>query len=477
VTLSMALSFVTKEVSFISGAIVGLYSLALALWPSGSRHSKGRRRSAGDLSILMLTLVLPFTSGIGYTILGWDVRDPHTEAAIAVRGGLLVGLLFALSAIIASVWFAGPRRDRQGPPLSEWARMMALFWTVQAFLFTTFFTNTRGGLVSGIVGSLGYWFGQQEVGRGSQPWYYYSFLASLYEFLPLLVSVAAVPWLLVRLRQRKRDPSDGAEGVEGRGAETTNGNRARRDSLILIGWWTLAAWIGYMLAGEKMPWLLTHQVLPICLVAGWVLGELLRAAWPMRAITRPALVGLVAIGLLLTLRVTLRLNFVNYDLPTEPISYAQCGPDIKRAMNEIELIGRHTGEELALQVVYDDESAWPFVWYLRHYPNARMWRDPEDVESAAVILAGPKNRDALRSAVARSYLKRDYVLLWWPLQDYYADLTPGSIWRSLTDAELRERWLQIALNRHDPAADLEDWPLKKPFEMYVRRDLAVSGGT
>ena len=37
-----------------------------------------------------------------------------------------------------------------------------------------------------------------------------------------------------------------------------------------------AAWIGYTVAGEKMPWLLTHMALPMCVLGGWWLGHMLR---------------------------------------------------------------------------------------------------------------------------------------------------------------------------------------------------------
>ena len=46
--------------------------------------------------------------------------------------------------------------------------------------------------MTGAVGSLGYWLEQQEVARGGQPWFYYLFVTPLYEFLPLVFSLAAI---------------------------------------------------------------------------------------------------------------------------------------------------------------------------------------------------------------------------------------------------------------------------------------------
>jgi sugar lactone lactonase YvrE len=49
--------------------------------------------------------------------------------------------------------------------------------------------------------------------------------------------------------------------------------------LFLTGW-TLASWVAYTYAGEKMPWLLVHIALPSIFLAGWALGRLVEVtAW------------------------------------------------------------------------------------------------------------------------------------------------------------------------------------------------------
>ena len=76
--------------------------------------------------------------------------------------------------------------------LRRWAKVMGVFWLIQILFFTTFLTNTRNGLATGIVGSLGYWIAQQEVARGGQPWYYYIMLGWLYEFLPMILTAVGI---------------------------------------------------------------------------------------------------------------------------------------------------------------------------------------------------------------------------------------------------------------------------------------------
>ncbi len=59
------------------------------------------------------------------------------------------------------------------------------------FFFTTVFSN-QYGLVTGMIGSLGYWLEQQGVRRGSQPQYYYMLTQlPVYEFLPMIGAMLA----------------------------------------------------------------------------------------------------------------------------------------------------------------------------------------------------------------------------------------------------------------------------------------------
>ncbi len=43
-----------------------------------------------------------------------------------------------------------------------------------------------------------------------------------------------------------------------------------------LAWWMVGTWAAYSIAGEKMPWLSTHFVIPMALLSGWYFGERLR---------------------------------------------------------------------------------------------------------------------------------------------------------------------------------------------------------
>jgi uncharacterized protein (TIGR03663 family) len=327
--VSMGLAFATMENAFIHGALLGIFFGALAIWQvvkerlfiaaspalfgiglgfwlieSGQKSfglacaglgvaamlvllvmwigaegwRKLRHSDTADLAVVMATLVMPFLSPILHLILGWDPLAHSTNTELMRSAGLVL-LMTAVSAAVAYYWFAmrAERTSADGGPLlvfGGWAQLMGIFWLIEVLFFTTFLTNTRDGLATGIVGSLGYWLAQHEVQRGNQPSYYYLMLGALYEFLPMFLSIGGVAAVVYWLR---RDPHWDPAGVtalppasapvELKHAELLHRNRVY--FVILLVWWTFGTWISYSIAGEKMPWLLTHMALPMCILGGW----------------------------------------------------------------------------------------------------------------------------------------------------------------------------------------------------------------
>ncbi|MEZ4658205.1 MAG: hypothetical protein R2911_11590 [Caldilineaceae bacterium] len=176
-----------------------------------------------------------------------------------------------------------------------WGQLMLLFWIVEILFFTTFLTNTMNGLATGIVGSLGYWIAQQEVARGGQPPYYYLMLGGLYEFLPMLLSgVGGAVVLYWLFRKPSWDPTPAADlpadvprvqadnNKEKLPEEAADWDRyarhlrSNRAYFAVFGlWWVIGSWAAYTVAGEKMPWLMVHMALPMCVFGGWYVGRLL----------------------------------------------------------------------------------------------------------------------------------------------------------------------------------------------------------
>ncbi|MBW4436984.1 MAG: TIGR03663 family protein [Pleurocapsa minor GSE-CHR-MK-17-07R] len=243
-----------------------------------------RRFPELDVMIITGTLALPWLTAFPVYLTGASPRDYSPEG---VTRTLMVFIPLAIVAItFGLIWNA-----------KRWLISAAVFHALFAFFFTTMFTNPEG-LVTGMIGSLGYWLDQQGVRRGGQPQYYYQMvIMPVYEYLPMIGSFLAMIagttgfWFFRKnvkeFRQRldaQELPEATAEGEAApvvltpearKRAEYWGPNRLRRLPFTLfVAFWAIYIFISFTLAGEKMPWLATHLTLPMILLIAWFFGRL-----------------------------------------------------------------------------------------------------------------------------------------------------------------------------------------------------------
>lgn len=280
-----------------------------------------------DLIILFSTLLLPSIAAMFSAIVGWepnaytftacnslDAACIQTFLASDLARTLMFVAITGIIGIAVGLWWDARR----------WLIAAVIFHSIFLVLYTAVFTNP-GGWISGTVGSLGYWIEQHEVQRGSQPWFYYIFVMPFYEFMVVAFSLAGiglwlrfkrlnkvmgywlgimllallgyslVNWLFNRTTFNPDEISQvpgmmTAAGIvlvsllvwfgwlRGRLAqayELENGLLGLyrleqiRELVPFLVWWTVFTWLAYSIAGEKMPWLSTHFVIPMGLLAGW----------------------------------------------------------------------------------------------------------------------------------------------------------------------------------------------------------------
>ena len=278
---------------------------------------------ATDLVILLGTLILPWLAPFLITVLGYD---PVNYATGIMASASVLAALTGIAIIVGLLW-----------NVKRWLIAAALFTGIFLVFFTTFFTNGQG-VATGVVGSLGHWLSQQEVARGSQPWYYYFLVTPLYEFLPLLLTL---PVLFRAFVQRNRISIVLLMATvvaialwiglgviplgKGGGSELVNSilRAAALGLVFLTAAWgglnrdpgrnryfvaflpflVLFNWAAYTIAGEKMPWLVTHITLPMCLAGGYWLGGVVervdwRSAWRQGALLAAVLTAVFLAALL-----------------------------------------------------------------------------------------------------------------------------------------------------------------------------------
>ncbi len=438
---AFALSYATKEATFLTVAIFGSFLGALVAWELGlriavrarfSEQVQARKRipqTAAPLAVLLYLLVAGLLAKWAFAWmkdLSIYITDPknvnasnayvqnlkaHTVAVIPWIG-ILLGVLVLTILIREMTGRSGwPERwqlarffDPERQPLLStvfripwyyWFFALLAGWAIFIVLFSALFTNLHNGIGDGIWQGLYYWLQQQQVARGGQPWYYYLMLLPLYEQI-------GVVFALVGIGRALLFPT--------------------RFRLFLVYWFVGNLFI-YSWAAEKMPWLMIHLTMPMLLLAALGLEPALRSVWawlrhPHTSAEMPgatgklvphvglqrrrpglALAGAVAtsvLALFLLLPTLQNMREVTYvhpaDGPHEMMIYVQTTTDINIVMAKVAALdqkldaGRH---QLAIGVT--DDALWPYAWYLRDYTNV-CWNFPGGCTATAsnipVIITG-----------------------------------------------------------------------------------------
>ncbi len=430
----LAFAFATKETAYLVTAILGLFLFVIAspdhwrnvrinlkitsgetsppdaapiglivsgIWSylSHGMDLSKLSRSASFL-LLLITITLPQWSAAvsifqNTALLSWSnltLANPDTINPIgaASGGGIVIAFLVVVAMLGISAYLGFKWR------WGVWWRCAIIFYVIWVMLYSTFFTNWHG-LESGVWQGLGYWIAQQDVARGNQPWYYYLVITPVYEYLPLFFGAIAAVYYT-----RRKD-------AFGR----------------FLASWVVATFILYTIASEKMPWLLVNISLPLIVISGKFIGEIIQrvdwrrvvpTAWllfligvplffvalwrlalfgvgddpdsglPMLAGLLVALAVLIAGGIFITkqvgganffafsviplflllfalsVRTGWTASFQNGDTPVEMLVYTQTSPDITQLMRDIQTASDASEEKLALPITIDQTSGYTWPW-------------------------------------------------------------------------------------------------------------------
>jgi uncharacterized protein (TIGR03663 family) len=392
-----------------------------------------------------------------------------------------------------------PGEDHVGAAVRELRARPRVFWTALAVffgillvLYTTFFTNPRG-ILDAFTKSLTYWLGQHEVQRGSQPVYFYAALLPLYELAAVLGTLAAAvyfgfiqdrthrlwrllgyvllasAWWLFTLEGRETAGLVFALLLVTLGtgllAYYAYGPKNLVVTFLIV--WTWSAFSDLSFAGERMPWLIVHSLLPMLLLTGVFLHELWER-FPRRR--RWVLWTTAAFGALL-LHNTMNLCFTQDGAnPAEQLVYVQSSTDVPQVVRQITNMSKRLTGGLDLKITCEDYCSWPFAWYLRDfkyvgYPKFTATQADGSIEKNPIILSGvemaaPGHDDRVAQLLAQDYVAQRYKLrVWWaPDAEAFFNDTFGGKMKKIWDLVVyRQPW--SGLGSYD-------------MIVYVRKDVA-----
>ncbi|MBQ6517462.1 MAG: TIGR03663 family protein [Anaerolineaceae bacterium] len=218
------------------------------------------------------------------------------------------------------------------------------------------------------------------------------------------------------------------------------------------------------------------------LIGGIVMVRCCWKKWRGSAIAEVLSLCIMTLLIVLQTRTAFVSSFINYDYANELLVYAHGGKGSKVAFEMIEDLGKRTGMGKNIGVAYDNDTNYPFWWYLRDYTNKKYFGDDNptrDLRNYDVITANTAKDSRLEPIVKDNYYRYEYIRLIWPNQDYF-NLTPKRIFDSLTNPQMRAALFRIWLDRDyseyakvtgKTSLSREAWEPSSRMVMYIRKDL------
>jgi uncharacterized protein (TIGR03663 family) len=251
------------------------------------------------------------------------------------------------------------------------AAVSVVFIYVGVLFFSSFFTYAEG--VSGAFKAYAIWTKTGSKDHTMHGWFGYLKWGKQLELPIFLLSVAGILIAFVKARHR---------------------------FAMFAGLWAFGLFIAYSIIPYKTPWLALSFILPMCIVAGYAVNELLTN----KDVVIRALGGLVlflAAGILGYQ--TYDLNFQKYDDDSLAYVYAHTRRGFHDLIHQIEYYADKSGKGKDASIEIISPEYWSMPWYMREYPKAIFHGNLMDTITSEMIVASTAQKDELNRRYAANY--------------------------------------------------------------------------
>jgi predicted membrane-bound mannosyltransferase len=156
-----------------------------------------------------------------------------------------------------------------------------------------------------------------------------------------------------------------------------------RDRLdVFFGLWALGITLAYSLITYKTPWIAVNMIVPLAIVGGIAVREIVLTVRSerLRWIGAAGFVGLVAIS---AYQAT-DLSFTHYDDETYGYVTVHTTRDVYGLIDETNAVAGRAGEDLN-GIVFVSSDYWPLPWYYRDNPKAGFFGQIVDTNEAVIV--------------------------------------------------------------------------------------------
>ena len=339
----------------------------------------------------------------------WAWIGIWTGLAFATKENAYVTAVVAAGAGLVVALDQGPVRSVRAASRWVWERRMGFVLSLGVFVLVTVPLYTVGLTRPGDwlfpLRAITFWWEQHSIQRVPGPWWFYLPRLLQYEFLIL---GAAGVWIV--RRWRKLHPIE----------------------LFLAGFGVLSI-LMYIYLGEKVPWLLVHQVWAFVPLAGAQVARTFgpQGRWWSRLIAGAAVAATVV--------VSLTANFVLEEITparnrVESLHFVQTTPEFTAVAREgVELAGCSEGTAVGAS----GAATWPLNWYWRRLDVA--WSRPGENEELGLFVCDIEEQTEIQEILGPDFIPEIVPLRSWFLM-YVGDPSWGDWVRYFLT---REPWNDI----------------------------------
>jgi uncharacterized protein (TIGR03663 family) len=253
--------------------------------------------------------------------------------------------------------------------------VFSLFYTGKPLDFT--------GMIDAVGRAVDHWVGMHNIKRIGGPMYFYLPIITLYDLPVVVFGIAGIVHFY----------------------------RKNNFLMTFLGYWALMNLLIYSYLQEKVPWLVLNPLLPMVIIAGAYLGEIVP-----QLKSRKKAGAVIAIFLILSssyfVYSSVLLNYRNFANPAEPlIQAAQPPQQYSVFIGKIEEISsQYDGKSTRIQVA-DEGVETQFLWYLRHYDRVEWKVSLNSSFDAPLIVVHDTDGNMSEADIVRSRLRTDYERL------------------------------------------------------------------
>ena len=176
--------------------------------------------------------------------------------------------------------------------------------------------------------------------------------------------------------------------------------KARHRFAIFTGFWAFGLLAAYSIIPYKTPWLALSFILPMCIIAGYAVNELLTNK-DVIIKTLGGLVLFLAAGILGYQ--TYDLNFQRYDDDSQAYVYAHTRRGFHDLINQIEYYADKSGKAKDASIEIISPEYWSMPWYMRDYPKAIFHGNFTDTNSSEMLVASMAQKGELTRRYGAHY--------------------------------------------------------------------------